>query len=522
MVSPTLTLIVQREAEIDAFKPELFYRVTLELLGFDAGSVRMKSKADAEALCQSCANQGAVVTKLENKRKAEKTPALYDLTTLQRDANRVLGFTAQQTLDYLQSLYEKKLCTYPRTDSRYLTSEMADSLPALVSGVAASLPKMADLPIHVNAAQVINDKKVSDHHAVIPTANFKGAALTGLPGGERAVLELVTLRLLCAVAQPHEYMEMSVTLECAGRGFSAKGRTVVNPGWRALMEAYHSDKSENESADAVTALPSLGEGQTFTGGHAAVKEGKTTPPKHYTEDTLLSAIEAAGAKEMPEDAERRGLGTPATRAAILEKLVSTGFVERKKSKKTVNLIPTHVGISLITVLPEQLQSPLMTAELKASLETINRTASGLITDIDRNYKALMKERGLDKEPGSIAAEPLQEITVQEPEPVSAPDNGCVPDPAISVESMNAYGYTDSNMLPLTKERALELMECDVTVYMLHTDNTEAMAIDADEVRSFDGIFGVETSECEMVKDRFAPQDYEKAFLNNPADSFAIY
>ena len=161
-------------------------------------------------------------------------------------------------------------------------------------------------------------------------------------------------------------------------------------------------------------------------------------------------------------------------------------------------------------------------ELKASLETINRTASGLITDIDRNYKALMKERGLDKEPESLAAEPVQEITVQEPEPVSAPDNGAVPDPAISVESMNAYGYTDSNMLPLTKERALELMERDVTVYMLHTDNTEAMAFDADEIRSFDGIFGVEVSEWETVKDRFAPQDYEKAFLDNPADSFAIY
>ena len=161
-------------------------------------------------------------------------------------------------------------------------------------------------------------------------------------------------------------------------------------------------------------------------------------------------------------------------------------------------------------------------ELKASLETINRTASGLITDIDRNYKALIKERGLDKEPESLAAEPVQEITVQEPEPVSAPDNGCVPDPAISVETMNAYGYTDANMLPLTKERALELMERDVTVYMLHTDNTEAMAIDADEIRSFDGIFGVETSEWETVKARFAPQDYEKAFLDNPGDSFAIY
>ena len=161
-------------------------------------------------------------------------------------------------------------------------------------------------------------------------------------------------------------------------------------------------------------------------------------------------------------------------------------------------------------------------ELKASLETINSTASGLITDIDRNYKALIKERGLDKESESLAAEPVQEITVQEPEPVSAPDNGCVPDPAISVESMNAYGYTDSNMLPLTRERALELMERDVTVYMLHTDNTEAMAFDADEIRSFDGIFGVEASEWETVKDRFAPQDYEKAFLDNPGDSFAIY
>ena len=161
-------------------------------------------------------------------------------------------------------------------------------------------------------------------------------------------------------------------------------------------------------------------------------------------------------------------------------------------------------------------------ELRASLETINRTSSSLITDIDRHYAEICKERGLDKETERLTAQPVQEIAVQEPEPVTAPDNGCVPDPAISVESMNAYGYTDSNMLPLTKERALELMERDVSVYMLHTDNTEAMAFDAEEVRSFDGIFGVEASEWETVKDRFAPPDYEKAFLSNPADSFAIY
>ena len=283
VVSPTLALIVQRESEIDAFKPEPFYTVTLGLPGFDAGSERMKSKADAETLSQSCANQTAVVTKLERRDKSEKPPALYDLTTLQRDANRILGFTAQQTLDYLQSLYEKKLCTYPRTDSRYLTSDMADGLAALVNNAAAAMPKVGGIPIHVNAAQVINDKKVSDHHAVIPTANFKETALTGLPAGERAVLELVALRLLCTVAQSYEYTETAVTLECAGHSFSAKGRTVMNPGWRALMETHYSGKGENESSDAVKALPPMDGGQAFTVHSAAVKEGKTTPPKHYTD-----------------------------------------------------------------------------------------------------------------------------------------------------------------------------------------------------------------------------------------------
>ena len=329
-------------------------------------------KPEVESLQKACGSQMAVVKAVERKDKAEKPPALYDLTTLQRDANRILGFTAQQTLDYLQSLYEKKLCTYPRTDSRYLTSDMADGLPALVSNVAATMPKVGGITIHVNAAQVINDKKVSDHHAVIPTANLNENALAGLPAGERAVLELVALRLLCAVSQPHEYTETAVTLECAGHSFSAKGRTVMNPGWRALMEAHYSGKGENETSDAAKALPPVDERQTFTVHSAAVKEGKTTPPKHYTEDTLLSAMEVAGAKEMPEDAERKGLGTPATRAAILEKLVATGFVERKKSKKTVSLIPTHAGISLITVLPEQLQSPLMTAEWEHRLKEIER------------------------------------------------------------------------------------------------------------------------------------------------------
>ena len=243
----------------------------------------MKEQAEAERLAGDCNSKAAAVTSVVQTEKTEKAPALYDLTTLQRDANRLLGYTAQQTLDYLQSLYEKKLCTYPRTDSRYLTSDMADGLPVLVNNVAAAMPKVGDVPIPVNTAQVINDKKVSDHHAVIPTANFKETALTGLPTGERAVLELAALRLLCAVAQPHEYTETAVTLECAGHSFSTKGRTVTSPGWRALTEAYHSGKGENESSDAAKALPPVDEGQTFTVHSAAVKEGKTTPPKHYTE-----------------------------------------------------------------------------------------------------------------------------------------------------------------------------------------------------------------------------------------------
>ena len=210
VMSPTLALIVQREAEIDTFKPVPFYTVTLELPGFSVSGERMADKAAAQQLKTACQGAAATVKKVERKDKSEKPPALYDLTTLQRDANRLLGFTAQQTLDYLQNLYEKKLCTYPRTDSRYLTSDMAASLPELVRLTAGALPFAAGMELACNAAQVINDKKVTDHHAVIPTRNRQGADLTGLPVGEKAVLELVALRLLCAVAQPYTYAETAV------------------------------------------------------------------------------------------------------------------------------------------------------------------------------------------------------------------------------------------------------------------------------------------------------------------------
>lgn len=374
VMSPTLALIVQREAEINTFQPVPFYTVTLELPGFSASGERMADKAAAEQLKAACQGADVTVKKVERRDKSEKPPALYDLTTLQRDANRLLGYTAQQTLDYLQNLYEKKLCTYPRTDSRYLTSDMAEGLPVLVNLVANAMPFRKGIAISCDAGAVINDKKVTDHHAVIPTCNLQNADLPGLPVGEKAVLELVAQRLLCAVADPHTYAETAVTVECAGTEFTAKGKTVKRPGWLALDAAYRAGlkSTEPDKEAEEKSLPELTEGQNLPLSGTAVKEGKTTPPKHFTEDTLLSAMETAGKADMPEDAERKGLGTPATRAGILEKLVSTGFLERKKSKKTVQLMPSHDAVSLITVLPEQLQSPLLTAEWEHRLSEIER------------------------------------------------------------------------------------------------------------------------------------------------------
>lgn len=374
VMTPTLALIVQREADIDAFKPTPFYTVTLGLSGFAATGERLTDKAQAEAVQAACmAADTATIKSVEKKEKTEKPPALYDLTTLQREANRLLGFTAQQTLDYLQSLYEKKLATYPRTDSRYLTSDMEKSLPVLVNLVAKSMPFASGVAVYCNPAQVINDAKVSDHHAIIPTQGVKDADLSGLPAGERSLLSLIAARLLCAVGQPYAYAETAVLVECAGYEFKAKGRSVLHPGFKEVDGRYRDtlkNKPEPDQEKEAKALPVVSEGQSFEVVTAGIKEGKTSPPAHFTEDSLLAAMETAGAGEMPEDAERKGLGTPATRAGILEKLIKVGFLERKKVKKTAHLMPTHEGVALITVLPEQIQSPSMTAEWEHQLKKI--------------------------------------------------------------------------------------------------------------------------------------------------------
>ena len=385
VMSPTLALLVQRETEIAAFVPEPFYTVQLDC-GFIAATERMKGRKEADAVVIACENQATVQT-VACKEKSEKPSALYDLTTLQRDANRTLGYTAQQTLDYLQALYEKKLCTYPRTDSRYLTDDMVSSVPAYVAAAAAVLN--TDAPTAIYTAQVCNSKKVSDHHAVIPTVSAGSADLDALPLGEREILRLAARGLLRAVSEAHRYAETTVTLDCGGHSFTAKGKTVITPGWRV----YDSEKKDKENA-----LPELAEGQTVPVTTATVKEGQTTPPKHYTEDTILSSMETAGAKDMPENAERKGIGTPATRAAILEKLVSSGFVECRKSKKITNLIPSDIGTALITVLPESLQSPLLTAEWEHRLKEIERGElapedfmegiTAMLRELIQTYKAI--------------------------------------------------------------------------------------------------------------------------------------
>ena len=362
VVSPTLALVVQREAEIATFQPEPFYMVELDCDGLSLAGDRKASKKEAQEAAARCQGSAAVVQSVERWEKTEKPPALFDLTTLQREANRTLGYTAQQTLDYLQALYDKKLSTYPRTDSRYLTDDMEAGVPALVEAAASICGVTA--PETVLAGQVCDSARVSDHHAVVPTASAGKADLEALPIGEREILRLVSLGLLRAVCPPCRSAETCITAVCGGDPYTVKWRSVLSPGWKVY--------AQTADAEAGSGPDGLTEGQTLPVAAAQVKSGKTTPPKHHTEDSLLSAMEMAGKEDMPEDAERQGIGTPATRAAILEKLVSAGFVERKRAKKTVSLLPTPLGTALITVLPEQLQSPTLTAEWEHRLKEVER------------------------------------------------------------------------------------------------------------------------------------------------------
>ena len=386
VMTPTLAMIVEREAEIKGFKPENFYTVQMLVSGVAVTSKRFKTKQEADELVEKInAADKAKISKMETTTKTEKPPLLYDLTSLQRDANKYYGFTAQQTLGYTQSLYEKKLVTYPRTDSRYLTDDMDDSTARLCCLMKDKYGYTKMVPI--STKQVLNSSKVSDHHAIIPTENVSDADYSEIPSGEQKILGLVTARLLSSVGDPVEITEYSLEVECASEVFKAKSKCITSPGWHLLEDWILGKKQDDEDEDSgkkddggshgileiLEADASLlAEGRELPARDPKVKEGKTTPKKRFTEDSLLSAMESAGAKDMPDEVERKGLGTPATRAGVIEKLVRIGFVERQGNKKTKYLVPTEKGTSLITVMPEQIQSASMTAEWEQKLLEVEK------------------------------------------------------------------------------------------------------------------------------------------------------
>ena len=373
VMTPTLAMTVEREAAIAAFVPEKFYTVVLELTsGFVASSRRISEKPAAEKLLAECRKEMvSTIQKITRKEKAENPPPLYDLTTLQRDANRLLGYSAHQTLKYAQSLYEKKLTTYPRTDSCYITDDDEDMLEELAEEMEHFLgitPEDIDDAVP-RTRRTVNREKVTDHHAILPTRSMLQADLDALPKGEQNILKLIIARTLIAVSKPFRYLETLLTTECAGEEFTAKGKEILDEGWKAIERKVLADILNRKKE--FTALPPVEESECGI-LNAELKEGQTSQPKHYTEDTLLHSMENASADSMPEDAERQGIGTPATRAATIEKLVQKGFLERKGDKKTKVLLPTDKGKALITVMPEEIQSADMTADWETKLLRVER------------------------------------------------------------------------------------------------------------------------------------------------------
>ena len=386
--TPTLKMLVDRDAKILRFQKEKYYTVGIQSGSLKAGSGRIASMDEADTLRKACAGASAICFSVKREKKTEQPPKLYDLTTLQREANRLFGFTAKQTLDYAQQLYEKKLLTYPRTDSQYLTEDMGQTAQHLVSDLLGLLPFAQRLDLTPEVGRILNSKKVSDHHAIIPTSEFVKQGFTGLAESECKLMNLVCSKLLCAIAAPHEYETVTAVFSCAGNEFTAKGKTVLVPGWKEIDQRFRSTLKADTEEEVLNTLPELTEGQSFR-VTSTVSEHFTSPPKAYTEDTLLSAMERAGAEDMPENAERKGLGTPATRAAILEKLVQMGFVQRKGKQ----LVPTKDGINLAVVLPESLTSPVLTAEWENRLTEIakgNADADEFMAEIEAQVRQLVK------------------------------------------------------------------------------------------------------------------------------------
>ena len=392
--TPTLKMLVDRDAAITTFKKEKYYHVRLSLSGVEAASAKIHAAEEAGNLKAACEAAQAVCTSVTREEKTVAPPKLFDLTSLQREANRIYGYTAKQTLDLAQALYEKKLLTYPRTDSSYLTDDMGGTAAQIAALLAGKLPFMQGADFTPEISRLLDSKKVSDHHAIIPTMELAKADLAALPESERNILTLAGARLLMACAAPHIIEAVTAVFSCAGQEFTAKGKTVLAEGWKGLERRFmatlkkKADTEDDEENALSLDVPPFAEGQTFDNPQAAVTEHFTTPPKPHNEASLLSAMERAGNEETDPDAERRGLGTPATRAAIIEKLVKGGFVERKGKQ----LIPTKSGIELVCVLPEVLTSPQLTADWENNLTQIakgNADPDSFMTGIETMTRELV-------------------------------------------------------------------------------------------------------------------------------------
>ena len=366
--TPTLAMLVEREGKISTFHKEKYFNVHISKDNLTADLEKVKTEEEAKAIAAACDKKQAVVSSLKKETKTVNPPKLYDLTTLQREANRYYGFTAQQTLDLVQSLYEKKLLTYPRTDSQFITEDMESTARQVIGIVSRKLPLFEGRNHEPDIGRITNNAKVTDHHAIIPTVQLENQDLTELPESEQKIIRLVSVRLLCATGERHIYDETSVTLTCEDYEFKAKGKTIVQDGWKAVERRFKETLKSKEKDEPERSLPSLNENDTIDPVDASVTEHYTSPPKPYTEDSLLSAMETAGNAEFDDDTEKKGLGTPATRAGIIEKLVKGGFIERRGK----SLVPTKDGNNLVCVLPEQITSPSMTAEWENTLMQIER------------------------------------------------------------------------------------------------------------------------------------------------------
>ena len=366
--TPTLAMLVERDGKISTFQKEKYFNVHVGKGDLTADLEKVKTEEEAKKIAAACEKKQVVVSSLKRETKTVNPPKLYDLTTLQREANRYYGFTAQQTLDLVQTLYEKKLLTYPRTDSQFITDDMEATARQVIEMVCRKVSIFSGLTHTPDIKRITNNAKVTDHHAIIPTVQLEKQNISELPESEQKVIRLVSMRLLCATGEKHIYDETSVTLSCEGYAFKAKGKTVVQDGWKAIEQRFKNSLKDKEAADDEKAIPSFKENDIIHSVSASVTEHFTSPPKAFTEDTLLSAMETAGNEDFEDDTEKKGLGTPATRAGIIEKLVRSGFAERKGK----SLVPTKDGINLVAVLPEQITSPTMTAEWENTLMQIER------------------------------------------------------------------------------------------------------------------------------------------------------